>query len=413
MPTKAQHLNEQSSAKDKETKAKATTAAKSAKKREALDTSVTKKNSGKTAKTKVPGAKKAATAQSKSSAKATRGSASAKTKAKSSVNSTESKSATKKKSAETKTSSAKKPAKSTAKAKTAVKKAAKSDGKIAARRAEEARPVDQKETAGALEKERPAITSEAAKKIASNLIRSRAKKASEPRKSRTPRPIAFTLDEAIEIAKSQQSSEETTAKANKTPVKEKKVAAKQEPIEEIKQENRVLGAASLADILGYNPSTGLQSKEEESIPPKFQRYYKLLIELRNVVKEGLDMHTKETLNRSSKDDSGNLSAYSQHMADMGTETFDRDFALNLVSSEQEALFEIEDAIRRIKQGTYGVCEITGKPISKERLLAVPFARYSMEGQIEFEQNKRRNTVRTSILGPGEGLRFMETESDDD
>ena len=79
-------------------------------------------------------------------------------------------------------------------------------------------------------------------------------------------------------------------------------------------------------------------------------------------------------------DAGDLSAYGQHMADAGTDTFDRDFALSMVASEQEALSEIDAAIKRIHDGTYGVCEITQKPIDKERLLAVPFTRYSAEAQ---------------------------------
>ncbi len=76
------------------------------------------------------------------------------------------------------------------------------------------------------------------------------------------------------------------------------------------------------------------------------------------------------------------------MADSGTENFDRDFVLSLVSSEQEALSEIEAAIKRIANGTYGVCEITGKPIKKERLQAVPFTRHSLEGQRQLESSKQ-------------------------
>ena len=86
------------------------------------------------------------------------------------------------------------------------------------------------------------------------------------------------------------------------------------------------------------------------------------------------------------------------MADGGTESFDRDFALSLVSSEQEALQEIESAIRRIMNGSYGVCEITGETIKKERLTAVPFTRYSLEGQRQLEKNKVRKTDRGSTYG---------------
>jgi len=89
------------------------------------------------------------------------------------------------------------------------------------------------------------------------------------------------------------------------------------------------------------------------------------------------------------------------MGQPGTDTFDRDFALSLVSSEQEALSEIEAAIQRIKAGTYGICEHTGKPIAKERLLAVPFTRFSAEAQKEIERNRYRARQQAGLFGEGE------------
>ena len=80
------------------------------------------------------------------------------------------------------------------------------------------------------------------------------------------------------------------------------------------------------------------------------------------------------------------------------DTFDRDFALSLVSSEQEALTEIDAAIKRIHDGTYGVCEITQKPIAKERLLAVPFTRYSAEAQKDIERNRHRARTQAGLFG---------------
>jgi RNA polymerase-binding transcription factor DksA len=159
-------------------------------------------------------------------------------------------------------------------------------------------------------------------------------------------------------------------------------------------------AASLADILGFNPKRGksVEDLAEKDVPEKFKRYYKLLIDLRKHLTAGIELHSEETLKRSSKDDAGDLSAYGQHMADAGTDTFDRDFALSLVSSEQEALTEIDAAIKRIHDGTYGTCEITHKPIAKERLLAVPFTRYSAEAQKELERNRHRSRTQAGLFG---------------
>ena len=86
------------------------------------------------------------------------------------------------------------------------------------------------------------------------------------------------------------------------------------------------------------------------------------------------------------------------MADAGTDTFDRDFALSLVSSEQEALSEVEAAIKRIKDGSYGICENTQKPIAKERLLAVPFTRFSAEAQKTIERNRHRSRTQAGLFG---------------
>ena len=132
------------------------------------------------------------------------------------------------------------------------------------------------------------------------------------------------------------------------------------------------------------------SLEEEAIPKKWKKYYKLLLELRQHVSDELDLHTSDTLQHASTDEGDR-----KLEADAGTDAFDRDFALSLVSSEQDALNEVEEAILRIKDGSYGVCEVTGEDISKERLAAVPFARYSLEGQAEFEKNQRRKVNRNA------------------
>jgi RNA polymerase-binding transcription factor DksA len=215
------------------------------------------------------------------------------------------------------------------------------------------------------------------------------------------KPIAFSLDEVREIAKTAAAAKTATAqeepKPRATPAKPAKVDVTKTA--KPAQPNHVK-PASLADILGFNPKKAQPANvdDSENVPEKFRRYYKLLLDLRSHLTEGLSLHTEETLKRSSKDDSGDLSSYGQHMADAGTDTFDRDFALSLVSSEQEALTEIDAAIKRIHDGTYGVCEVTGKPIAKERLLAVPFTRYSAEAQKEIEKNRMRTRTSAGLFG---------------
>ncbi len=231
---------------------------------------------------------------------------------------------------------------------------------------------------------------------------------------RSAKPIAFTLDEVREIAKVNvaHTSAKNGAETKLTNGKQRTPAEELEAKLKKAAQPHHVKAASLADILGYNPAKQAAPTvlSIDEVDPKLHRYYTLLIELREHVATGLDTHTEQTLKRSAKDDAGDLSSYAQHMADAGTDTFDRDFALSLVSNEQEALAEIEAAILRIKTGTYGVCELTGKPINKERLLAVPFARFSVESQAEVERTKRRSASRAGLFGEGEDGAKMDDDS---
>jgi RNA polymerase-binding transcription factor DksA len=75
------------------------------------------------------------------------------------------------------------------------------------------------------------------------------------------------------------------------------------------------------------------------------------------------------------------------LSDQGTDNFDQEFALNLASTEQDTLFEIEEALRRIENKTYGVCELSGEPIEIARLEALPHTRFSVKAQSELEKGR--------------------------
>jgi RNA polymerase-binding protein DksA len=95
--------------------------------------------------------------------------------------------------------------------------------------------------------------------------------------------------------------------------------------------------------------------------------------------------------------------YSMHMADAATDSFDRDLVLGLVSFEQEGLYEIDAALKRIEDGTYGICELTGKTIPRERLEAIPWTRFSIEAENQIEGNIHPH------IGPLGRVRMGETE----
>lgn len=119
------------------------------------------------------------------------------------------------------------------------------------------------------------------------------------------------------------------------------------------------------------------------------KYQKLLLNLRDHVIDQISGLAGENLRHNPRETAGDLSGYSFHMADTGTDNFDREFALSLVSSEQEALYEIEGALKRIDLGTYGKCESCEKAVNRERLMAVPFARMCVRCQSEAERNRKR------------------------
>lgn len=231
-----------------------------------------------------------------------------------------------------------------------------------------------------------------------------------------PKAIAFSLDEVREIAKKNEKQVEAAPKNGKNGKTAPTAKQLEAALLERPHKPHHVKAASLADILGFNPKKGKAQTpmvDESEVPEKFRRYYRLLLDLRIHVLTALGEHTEETLLKSAKDDSGDLSGYGQHMADAGTDTFDRDFALSLVSNEQEALSEIEAAIKRIHAGTYGICESTQKPIAKERLLAVPFTRYSAEAKKQVERHSHRSIERGGLFGDGTEEEGGKIAHDDD
>jgi RNA polymerase-binding transcription factor DksA len=273
-------------------------------------------------------------------------------------------------------------AKKTAK-KTVVKKVAKKT--VAKKIAKNTAPVKKKSVAPqAIQKETPDILKKA--------VVSREGAAANKKST----PIVFSLDDIEELMAAKKTSDPVEAKPAAKKVTAKKIPAKKVVIDDKPVEKRVLGAASLADILGFNPKEKKSSTElvEKDVPKKWKKYYKLLIDLRMHVSDEISLHTADTLKHNARDDSGNTSS----PADSGTDSFDRDFALSLVSNEQDALNEIEEAILRIRDGSYGVCEITDKAIPAVRLSAVPFTRYSIEGQAEHERDQHRISNRIDAGG---------------
>jgi DnaK suppressor protein len=119
-----------------------------------------------------------------------------------------------------------------------------------------------------------------------------------------------------------------------------------------------------------------------------------LLQLRDAMVDSMAGVAQDTLR--SRAEGSEASAFGMHQADAGSDAYDRDFALSLLSQEQDALYEIDQALKRIEVGTYGVCEMSGKQIPRARLEAIPFARFTVECQSQLEKQSKASRVRQSV-----------------
>ncbi|HHY85041.1 MAG TPA: transcriptional regulator [Verrucomicrobia bacterium] len=144
-------------------------------------------------------------------------------------------------------------------------------------------------------------------------------------------------------------------------------------------------AAATTDIVG-SPARNAR------VPTKWKQHYSRLVAMRE--------HLLRRQDGLVNDARQEQSAFSLHMADAGTDSFDRDLSLSRASSGQDAVYEIDQAINRIHNGTYGICELTGKPIEAARLEAIPWARFSVEAEKKLE---KEGAVRRARLAPREAM----------
>lgn len=163
----------------------------------------------------------------------------------------------------------------------------------------------------------------------------------------------------------------TKKTAKKAPAK--KAAARKSPMKK---------AESVAVSSSGVPLTGKIARNKHFKIKELREQLNRLLLLRERISGEILSISRDSLSPTESDPS---------MSDRGTDTFDREFALKQLSSEQDVLFEIDAAIRRLENGTYGICEISGEPINIERLKALPYVRYTIATQSELE--KGHNTYR--------------------
>lgn len=146
----------------------------------------------------------------------------------------------------------------------------------------------------------------------------------------------------------------------------------------------------------------------------FDRQEKRLLELRDHFLDQMQSVAQDSLR--SRSENNEASAVGQHQADAGSDAYEKDFALSLLSQEQDALYEIEEALKRLEAGTYGVCEMSNKTIPHARLEAIPFARFTVECQQQLEKEnrgRRRWDTAPQFMDSAEAFADEEEESSED
>jgi len=194
-----------------------------------------------------------------------------------------------------------------------------------------------------------------------------AKKAAS--KKSTPKKAASKKAAAKKSPAKKASAKTATDKkpaAKKTPAKSKAAAPKKKAPASKKAASKGSGSTS----------------EDPKLSPFLKKQRLHLLELRDHLVDAMAGVAQDNLRSRGEGDS---SAFGMHQADAGSDAYDRDFALNLLSQEQDALYEIDEALQRIQNGTYGVCEMSGQPIPEARLEAIPFARLTVECQEKLER----------------------------
>ena len=208
------------------------------------------------------------------------------------------------------------------------------------------------------------------------------------------------------MAKSKKKKSSAKKSAARKPRPARKVRAKKARLREATaRQARVVKGARRAKPARRSPKSKRQSTEspavllglnhrERKLDPFIRKQKEKLLQLRDAMVDSMAGVAQGTLR--SRAEGSEASAFGMHQADAGSDAYDRDFALSLLSQEQDALYEIDEALKRIELGTYGKCEMSGKPIPHARLEAIPFARFTVECQSQLEKQSKASRVRQSV-----------------
>jgi RNA polymerase-binding transcription factor DksA len=216
-----------------------------------------------------------------------------------------------------------------------------------------------------------------AKKTKKSTTKKKAAKKAAPKKTTKKKAKKKVVKPASKTAKKKTSKKKTVAKkkAVKKQTAKKKVAKKKTVVKKKATKKK----AAKKTVKKAAPKKPKIKKRKSALSAKELEYFRnLLMEKQKEIVGDVNAMESEALRKSRLDASGDLSSMPIHMADMGTDNFEQEFSLGLMDSERNILIDIVRALNKIDVGTFGICEGTGKLISKPRLEANPWARYCIE-----------------------------------
>jgi RNA polymerase-binding transcription factor DksA len=230
--------------------------------------------------------------------------------------------------------------------------------------------------------------------MASSPKKKTSKKPAKPAKKAARSKASTTRVKTAKAAKKPAKPAKPARAAKKQAVKKVSAAPKKAPVQA--QKLSKANGARKTPPPGKVKATILPVKnhKERRLDPFTRGQKDKLLQLRDAMVDSMAGVAKDNLR--SRAEGSEASAFGMHQADAGSDAYDRDFALSLLSQEQDALYEIDQALKRIELGTYGTCEMSGKPISHARLEAIPFARFTVECQSQLEKQNKASRVRQSV-----------------
>jgi DnaK suppressor protein len=216
-------------------------------------------------------------------------------------------------------------------------------------------------------------------------------------KKSTPKAAASKADKQV----SAKPAPKAAAKPEKKVVSAKKES---EPAKAAKKSEVVVESPAPAAANGH--ANGSVSHSSSFVDKQKQR----LLDLRDELVDAMTGTTRDQIRNAPE--GSEASGSGMHQGDAGSDAYDRDFALSVLAKEQDALYEIEQALQRIKKGAYGVCEMSGKKIPQARLEAIPFARLTVECQAQWEKEYGNRRFRPSNEVGFSGGNYADDEDSD-